>query len=159
MAHPLELSYNWRLPVGVATLAMMGCLLVLAGGRAVGWASVSLIVVAMWAVFVLVMVRRARSYLMVEGSTLVLRPWRAYVRIEGSRVRAVRQVLTPRGPSYRLVVEDADGRLGRHLAPTAWLRGGHSVLFTWLLAYAPQAELDKGSRKTLDLLRTRGLIT
>jgi hypothetical protein len=158
MAHPLELSYNWRLPVGIATVGMLGCLALLGNGRRPGWVPVALILVALWAFFVLVLVRRARSYLMVDGATLVLRPWRAYVRIEGPQVRAVKQVLTARGPSFRLVVESPDDRPGRYLAPTAWLLGGQSTLFSWLLANAPQADLDKGSRKTLDLLRVRGLI-
>jgi hypothetical protein len=42
--------------------------------------------------------------------------------------------------------------------PTALLRTGHSTLFGWLLRHAPQAELDKGSQKTLEELRIRGLV-
>jgi hypothetical protein len=158
MAHPLEVSYNWRLPVAIASVAAFGCIVVLAEGRAAGWVPVALLVVLIWAVFVLVMLRRARSYLMVDGSTLVLRPWRAYVRIEGDQVRAVRQVLTPRGPSYKLTVDGPDGKPVRYLAPTAWLGEGHSTFFGWLVSSAPAAELDKGSSRTLEQLRIRGLI-
>jgi len=42
--------------------------------------------------------------------------------------------------------------------PTALLKTGHSTFFGWLLSQAPQAELDKGSRKTLEQLRIRGLL-
>src|SRR6478609_1456236 len=105
MAHPLEVSYNWRLPVAIASVAMLGCVVVLAQGNAAGWVPVAALVVVIWLVFILGMLRRGRSYLMVDGSTLVLRPWRTYVRIEGHQVRAVRQVLTPRGPSFKLIVD------------------------------------------------------
>ena len=158
MAHPLELSYNWRTPVAIATIAALGCLGVLIRGRADGWVPVALLVLLLWALFMFVIVRRARSYLMVDGETLVLRRWREYVRVGGDQVRAVRQVVTARGPSYRLTVEQPDGTTVRCLAPTAWLRGAHPVLFGWLLTYAPGAELDKGSRRTLSLLRERGLV-
>jgi hypothetical protein len=51
-----------------------------------------------------------------------------------------------------------DGQTTRVVAPVALLRGGHSALFTWILTRAPQAHLDKGSQKTMALLKTRGLI-
>ena len=160
MAHQLELSYNWRTPVAiVVTLAAVGCIAVLARGQVRGWITVLLLVVVhLGRCSLFVMVRRARSYLMVEDEVLVLRPWRAYVRVRGDQVRAVKQVLTARGPSYRLTVALPDGRTVRYLVPAAWLRGAHPVLFNWLLTYAPDAELDKGSRKTLELLRRRGVI-
>jgi hypothetical protein len=158
MAHPLELSYNYRTPVAVSTIAALGCLAALIRGRADGWVPVALLVLVLWALFAFVIVRRARSYLMVDGEILVLRPWRAYVRVEGDQVRAVRQVMTARGPSYRLTVERPEGGTVRCLAPTAWLSGGYPALFAWLQTYAPGAELDKGSRRTLTVLRERGLV-
>ena len=45
MAHPLELTYNWRLPVAIATIAALGCIVVLARGQAAGWVPVALLVV------------------------------------------------------------------------------------------------------------------
>jgi hypothetical protein len=57
-----------------------------------------------------------------------------------------------------VTVSGPQGTPVRYLIPTAWLTGGHSTFFTWLLTNAPDAELDKGTRKTLDLLRVRGLI-
>jgi hypothetical protein len=35
---------------------------------------------------------------------------------------------------------------------------GHSALFRWILTQAPQADLDKGSQKTVAQLKTRGLL-
>ena len=159
MAHPLELSYNWRTPAVIATLGAIGCLGVLVRGQAGGWIVAALVVLVLWALFVLVLVRRARSYLMVgDDGALVLRHRRALVPVDGDRVRAVRQVVTARTPAYRLLVELPDGRTERYLVPTAWLRDGHVTLFSWLRTYAPHAELDKGSQRMLELLRNRGLI-
>ena len=37
MAHPLELSYNWRTPVLFATVGAFVCVAVLVRGRSSGW--------------------------------------------------------------------------------------------------------------------------
>ena len=78
--------------------------------------------------------------------------------IEAADLVAVQEFLTPNGPSYKLTVRDPDGGTSRVVAPVALLRGGHSALFSWILTRAPQATLDKGSRKTAAQLKTRGLI-
>ena len=49
-------------------------------------------------------------------------------------------------------------QITRVVAPVALLRGGHSALFRGILTQAPQADLDKGSQKTVALLKTRGLL-
>lgn len=157
MAHPLEPAYSWRTPLVVSGVGLVLSIGLLARGQAVGWGSAAAALVALWLVFLAVAYRRSRAYLLVEGSRLRIRPGRRFVDIEGRDVVAVRQVLTARGPSFRLTVRTADGT-ARYLVPTAWLRSGHSTFFTWLLAYAPDAELDKGSRRTLQLLRERGLV-
>ena len=158
MAHPLELSYNWRTPAVVASIGAIGCAGVLFRGRTEGWLPVLLIVLVLWALLLLVLARRARSYLMVDDDVIVLRDRRGFARVAGDQVREVKQVPTARGASYRLLVEWPDGRSVRLLAPTAWLRDGHAVLFNWLHAYAPQARLDKGTRRMLDFLQQRGVI-
>ena len=38
---------------------------------------------------------------------LTTRRWRDFERVEGSQVRAVKELLTPAGPSYRLEVDRA----------------------------------------------------
>ena len=158
MAHPLELSYNWRMPVIVTTVGLVLCVGLLFRSEAVGWLSVALVLIGVWALFVVVVYLRTRAYLMVEGSTLTVRRVRAFHRIEAAQVQAMKEFLTPNGPSYRLIVRDDGGGTVRYVAPVALLRGGHSTLFGWILTWAPEAELDKGSRRTLERLRIRGLV-
>jgi hypothetical protein len=158
VAQPLQLSYNWRVPASVATAAAMVSIALLVRARADGWLSVVLLVVAAWVVYVATVVLRTRAYLMVDGSRLTVRRYRTVHTIEAGQVTAVSEFLTSRGPSYRLTVLDADQRKHRYIAPTALLHGGHSTLFQWILARAPQAELDRGSRRTVERLQIRGLI-
>ena len=157
MAQPLPLSYNWRAPLVFATVALIVLLGILIRGRAVGWWSAALLMLACWAGYCLVVWLRTRAYLLAEGPVLTTRHWRSYERIEGSQVRAVKELVTPSGPSYRLQVERA-GELRWLTVPTALLKGGPSTLFTWILSQAPDAALDKRSRRTLELLQTRGLV-
>jgi hypothetical protein len=88
---------------------------------------------------------------------LTTRRWRDYERVEASQVLAVKELPTPAGPSYRLEIERA-GERDRVTVPTALLLRGPSTLFTWILTQAPDATLDKRSRRTLELLQTRGLV-
>lgn len=157
MAQPLPLSYNWRAPLVFASVALVVCLGILARGRPVGWLSAGLVLVLCWAVYCAVVWLRTRAYLLVEGSTLTTRTRRDFVSVEGSQVRAVKEVVTPAGPSYRLQV-DRDGELGWVTVPTALLLRGPSTLFGWILSQAPDAALDSRSRRTLELLQTRGLV-
>jgi hypothetical protein len=159
VAVPLELSYQWQPPVIFATVGAAICIALLASGHAAGWLPVAGIVVVVWAVFVATVLLRTRAYLMVDGSRLTVRRFRHLHTIEADQLTAVSEFLAGRrGPSYRLTVRDADGRKHRYVAPTALLRGGHSTLFQWILARAPQAELDRGSRRTVEQLQIRGLI-
>ena len=115
--------------------------------------------VVAWAGFVASVLVRTRAYLMVDGSRLTVRNFRDLHTIEASQLISVSEFLSfRRGPSYRLTVRDAEGRKHRYVAPTALLRGGHSTLFRWILTHAPQAELDRGSRRTVEQLQIRGLL-
>jgi hypothetical protein len=158
MAHPLELSYNWRTPAFFASVAAAICVGVLARARAAGWLSALVVVLALWALIVGLIYLRTRAYLMVDGSHLTVRRFRKFHTIEAEDVVAVAEFVTPHGPCYRLAVRNPDGRTTRVVAPVALLREGHSTLFTWILGRAPQAQLDKGSRRTAEQLKTRGLI-
>ena len=95
---------------------------------------------------------------MVDRSRLTVRRYRAFHTVDAADLIAVSQYLTPHGPCYRLTVRGPDGRRQRYAAPVALLRSGHSTLFAWILARAPQAELDKGARKTVEQLQIRGLL-
>jgi hypothetical protein len=158
MAHPLELSYNWRTPAFFASVAAAICVGALARARATGWLSALVVVVALWALIVGLIYLRTRAYLLVDGSRLTVRRFRKFHTIEAAHVVAVAQFLTPNGPCYRLTVRSHDGGTTRVVAPVALLRGGHAALFTWILGRAPQAQLDKGSSRTAEQLKTRGLI-
>jgi hypothetical protein len=158
MAHPLELSYNWRTPVFMVSLAAAICVGALARGRMTGWVSALVVVLGLWALIVGLIYLRTRAYLLIDGSRLTVRRFRRFHTVEAADVMAVAEFVTPNGPSYRLTVGAPDGATRRVVAPVALLRGGHSALFTWILARAPQATLDKGSLKTLARLKTRGLI-
>ncbi len=158
MAHPLELSYNWQTPVLVSSVGAIICVGVLARSQVAGWLSVALILVGLWLGFLALVLLRTRAYLMVDGATLTVRRFTSFHRIDGQRVSAVKEFVTPSGPSYTLSVTQDDGRTARYVAPVALLRAGHSTLFRWILTWAPAADLDQGSRRTLDQLRTRGLV-
>ena len=158
MAHPLELSYNWRTPAFIASVAAAICVSALARGQRTGWVSALVVVLALWALIVGLIYLRTRAYLLIDGSRLTVRRFRRFDTIEAADLMAVAEFVTPNAPSYRLTVRAPDGETRRIVAPVALLRGGHAALFTWILAQAPQANLDKGSLKTLASLKTRGLI-
>ncbi len=158
MAHPLESAYNWRLPVSVSSVGLVLCIGLLARSQTVGWLSAAIVLALCWVAFMGVVWLRTQAYLMVDGDTLTVRSFRTMHEIKGADVVKVIQVLTPSGPSYRLVVRTADGTVQRYGAQTALLRRAHSTLFRWILTWAPQAELDKGSRRTLQTLRERGAL-
>jgi len=159
MAHPLELSYHWQPPVLFASVGAAVCVGAVARSGAAGAAAVIVLILTLWVFFVTLVWRRTRAYLMVDGDRLVVRRRGRLQVLEAGRLVAVRQFLTPHGPSYKLTVRQDDGRTGTWVAPVALLRSGHSTLFGWILARAPEAELDRGSRRTLDQLRVKGLVT
>jgi hypothetical protein len=158
MAHPLELSYNWRTPAFIASVAAAICVGALARSQRTGWVSALAVVLGLWALVVGVIYLRTRAYLLIDGSRLTVRRFRRFHTIEAADLMAVAEFVTPNGPSYRLTVRAPDGATRRIVAPVALLRGGHAALFTWILARAPQATLDKSSLKTLEKLKTRGVI-
>lgn len=159
MTHPLDLSYNWQTPAIVSSVAAIACAGFVLRSATPGRVPVALLVVLLWLLFLAVVWARTRAYLEVDGSRLTVRRFRNRHTVEGHQVQRVEQYLTANGPSYRLRVRQPDGRVRRVPAPVALLRAGHSTLFTWILAEAPQAELDRGSARTLDQLRVRGLVT
>jgi hypothetical protein len=159
MAHPLELSYNWRTPAFIASVAAAICVSALARGQRTGWVSALVVVLALWALIVGLIYLRTRAYLLIDGSRLTVRRFRRFHTIEAADLMAVAEFVTPNGPSYRLTVRAPEGETRRIVAPVALLRGGHAALFTWILSRAPQATLDKSSLKTVARLKTRGLIS
>jgi hypothetical protein len=158
MAHPLELSYNWRTPALFATIGAFICLGLLIRGRVNGWLGAVVVVVLLWAALIAVVFLRTRAYLMVDADRLTVRQYGQFHTITADQLVKVAQVMTPHGPSYRLTVRQGDGTTRRVTAPVALLKGGHSTLFAWILAEAPQAELDTGSQRTVERLQSKGLL-
>ncbi|QGN34550.1 hypothetical protein [Microlunatus sp. Gsoil 973] len=155
MARPLELSYNWRTPVGFASIGLIICVIVLARSRTTGWLGAIAGVVALWMTFMVVVWARTRALIELDGERLrVRRFWNTYL-LDGPKVASVREYLTASGPSYKVRLTGDDKT---YYVPSALLRSGHSTFFAWLLSHSSDAELDKGARKTLDSLRLRGLI-
>lgn len=161
MAHPLELAYQWQTPVVVSTVGLVAFVGLVARSRAEGWVAVVALLIGVWGLFLGVVWLRTRAYVEVDGSALVVRRYRSFARIEGSAVTAVQQIHTPHGPCYRLTASQPSVAGGpvRQVVPVALLRRGHATFFRWLAEAAPQAELDKGSRRMREELRRRELIT
>lgn len=155
---PLESTYHWQVPVVVSSVVLVAGIGILARGQVVGWWSAAVVLVLCYAVYLGVVWVRAQAYLLVDGPVLTVRTFRTFHRIEGPDLVKVAQVLTAKGPSYKLSVRTDEGHMVRRSAPTATLRRGHSTLFGWILTWAPQAELDAGSRRTLQTLRDRGAL-
>jgi hypothetical protein len=161
MAHPLELADNWRTPTVVVTVGVVVCLGVVLRGGGTDRGGVAVVLVLLWALCLGLVWARTRAYLMVDGPRLSVRHVRAVHTVEAADLVAVRQRISASGPVYTLLCRsDGDGGAGtrRVVAPVALLRGGSSTLFGWILAHAPQAELDRGARRTLDRLRAQGLV-
>lgn len=158
MAHPLELSYRWQTPVLFASVGAAVCVGAAARSDVADRAAVAGSVLVLWLLFLTLVWLRTRAYLMVDGDRLTVRRWRRRHVVSADRLVAVRQFPTPHGPSYKLIVRADDGRTHTRVAPVALLRSGHPTLFQWILTRAPEAELDRGCRRTLDQLRMKGLV-
>ncbi len=158
MAHPLELSYNWRTPVLFATVGAFVCSAAVIRARMSGWLPAVILVLALWALLIGLIYARTRAYLMADGSRLTVRRFKDFHVVEADELITVNQISTPNGASYALTTRGPDGKPHRTVAPTALLKDGPPTLFTWILARAPQAELDPGSRKTVERLQTKGLL-
>jgi hypothetical protein len=157
MARPLEPSSDWRGPVTLSTAGAVLVILLLSLTRSYGWIGLTVLVALLWTGFLVTVLVRTRAFLMVDGPQLTVRRFRKLHTVDGSQVQRVTEYFTRRGPCHRLIVR-SQGGTRRYAVPTALLCTGHSTLFGWLLRHAPQAELDKGSQKTLEQLRIRGLV-
>ena len=158
MPHPLEHADNWRTPATVTSVGAVACLGVVLRGNGAGRAGVAVVLVLLWAACLAVVWARTRAHLAVDGHRLSVRRVRAVHTVEGADVLAVRTRSSASGPFFSLVCRTPGGGTRRVVAPVALLRGGTSTLFRWILEHAPQAELDRGARRTLDQLRVRGLL-
>ena len=157
MPEPLPLSYQWRMPVVVPTVALVVWIGLLARGGLPGWRTAAAVLVGLWAGLMVVVWLRTRAYLQIDGGVLTVRRFHRRHTIRGADLLGVREFRTPSGRSHRLLVKD--GPVPRRVVvPTALFRGGHSTLFSWIRNWAPQAELDRRSRRSLESLQARGMV-
>lgn len=159
MPDRLELSYNWQRPVGISTIAALISVGLLARSGTYGWVSVALLIGMVWVGFLGLVWLRTRAYLQVEGPILRTRRYRGINELDGRKVVRVQEYLTPSGPCYKVYLR-TDGAENPSVGYVAasLLKKGHSTFFDWLQTWAPRAELDEGSRKTVERLKTRGLL-
>lgn len=155
MAHPLESSYHWRTPVGVSTVALSTCLGLVSSSTSNRWVPAAVLLVGVWAAFLVVVYVRTRAYILVDGPILRVRRYRRFVELDGRVVVAVREYPTAFGPCYKVWLQ---GEHQPYRIPSAMLQRGHSALFDWVLTWSDDAQLDKGARRTVDSLRSRGLL-
>ena len=158
MAHPLELAYNWRTPALFASVGAVVCVGIVLRGSADGRWGVAAVLVVLWALCLALVWARTRVLLVVDGPRLTVRRVHTRHTVHATELVRVRQRPGAAGPSHTLVARGPDGSEHRVVAPVALLRGGYPTLFGWILTHAPQAELDRGSRRTLERLRERGLL-
>ena len=158
MADPVPVAYAWRPPVVLASLALLVGVVAVAHNGAHGWPAAAVVLGLGWVGYLATVWRRSRAFLQVDGAMLRLRHRRGFTEVQGHQVSAVSQFLTRRGPSYRLTVRRPTGGPVRLTVPVALLKGGRSTLFRWILTEAPQADLDRGSRRMLERLRAEGLV-
>ena len=155
MPQPLQSSYHWQPPVAVSTIGLIVCIGILIRGQANGWVGVVVILFALWAGFVALVWSRTRASMMVDGPILTVRRVRRFVQLDGRRLDRVQEFRTPYGMSYRVTMSDDPAP---YIIPTALLSKGHSTFFGWVLTWSPGADLDRGTLKSIDQLRTRGLL-
>ena len=158
MAHPLELAYNWRTPALFASVGAVICVGLVLRGSAEGRWAVATVLVVLWALCLALVWARTRVLLIADGPRLTIRRVLTRHTVHAAELVRVRQRPGAAGPSYTLIVHGGDGTERRVVAPVALLRRGYPTLFGWILAHAPQAELDRGSRRTLDRLRQGGVL-
>src|SRR5687767_14374315 len=107
MAHPLELSYNWRTPVLFATVGAFICAAALIRARVSDWIPALILVLALWVILVGLICVRTRAYLLVEGSRLTVRRFRRFHTVQAEELLGVNQISTPSGASYVLITRSS----------------------------------------------------
>ncbi|RCK70317.1 hypothetical protein DT076_06595 [Desertihabitans brevis] len=149
----LDSNQRWQPHVVVASVAAVVLSGLLARGGAPGWPAVVALVLLLLAGYLLLVWLRTRARMAVDGGVLTVRRWSAVHRVRAEEVTGVRQRLSSQGPDFRL---DVGGRTV--FVPASRVRRGHSVFFDWLLEGNPGVPLDRGTARTLDVVRSRGLI-
>lgn len=150
----LESTRDPKTPLTVVSVVGVVLVFLLARSREPGWIGAALLVVLLVAAYATFQVLAGRVEIRVAGPSLTSRTWRGERTVDGADVTELREVVAGRSPDHQLVL--ADGR--KIPLPTGRVRAGHSTVFRWVAAYAPQAILDKRSSRTREVLQERGLL-
>lgn len=154
-AYRLPNSHPVLRPMAIASLiGLLATVAIVAGAGAGRWAAVAVIALC-WLAYLLSQLAFTRAAMETQGAVLRVRRLFGWSEVSGPEVTGLVQVLTPRGPSFRV---RTTGRPRGVLVPCALVHRGQSTLFDWVLTFAPRAVLDARSLQTLDLLRQRGLL-
>ena len=113
MAHPLELSYNWRTPVLFATVGAFVCAAAVIRARMSGWVPALILVLVLWVILVVLIYARTRAYLLADGSRLTVRRFRTFHTVEADELIGGEPDLDPE----RSVVRAHHARARREAAP------------------------------------------
>lgn len=155
MARRLSPSYQWWRPVIVASIVALGSSALILSSSSAGRGLVVAIILLGWVLYCGSRVLLSRAMIEVDGNILRVRRFRVWHELDGLSVVRVREAMTVRGANFRVCTADNPRGV---VVPCTLLHAGHSTLFSWLLTYAPRAELDRGAQRTLKALRQRGLV-
>ena len=153
-SEPLQNSYHSGMRLVMSGLIFATILVfVVANGQA-GVVGSVLILIGLWALYVVPVWLRGRIRLRVDGSHCEVHGALRKAELDGADVAKVQFVFAGRSPDVRLVLRD--GR--KVLVVASRLEKGHSTLYEWLRRYAPDAEYDKRALDLRDTLVNRGLM-
>ena len=151
---PLENSYHGGVRILVSGLLFAVVISFVLFNSQVGVLGAVLILLGLWALYVVPVWFRRRIGLRVDGSRCEVHGLFSAVAFDGADVAKVQFVFAGRSPDVRLVLRD--GR--KVLVVASRLEKGHSTLYEWLRRYAPEAEYDKRALDLRDTLFNRGLM-
>lgn len=147
-------TFDWPKRCIFAGLAFVVVAGILIYQQALGWVTAVLVIAVVAGSYCAWSWWRGQAWAEFDGDQLTLGNGRTETRISAADITAVRHIMNRNSPDFALVT--ADNR--RHTMRTSRLATGHSSLFRWLLAYAPQASFDRGSVRTREMLESRGLL-
>jgi hypothetical protein len=147
-------TFDWPKRCIFAGLGFVVVAGILISQQTLGWLSAVLVLAVVAACYCAWSWWRGQAWAEIDGDRLTLGNGRTQTQIVASDVVAVRHIMNRQSPDFTLVTTDNR----RHTVRTSRLAKGHSSLFRWLLAHAPQATLDRGSVRTREMLENRGLL-
>ncbi|TDT30983.1 hypothetical protein [Naumannella halotolerans] len=136
--------------VGTGLLGLV-TVVFLVSGRPIGWWQAAAVVIVLTTVYGLFRWSQGHTTVNLCNDKITVSSPFGSKEVRGGSVTAVREMPNGRSPNHLLLTDD-----GRKVhVPSSEVERGHSALFDWLAAHAPQAELDKRSIRTRRLVHER----